>query len=276
MDIHSAPIVVAGCGSMGLPMARQMLAAGFLVSGYDVRPPEEFGDFADHLLPDAVKIAQADVLVSVVRDEDQTLALCFDEQGVFRRDSHPRWLVVSSTLSPRFVLRLEKMLPDDVVLVDAPMSGAPFSAERGTLTFMLGGPAAAVDFLLPLFECMGERLFRAGDTGSGMTLKVLNNYVAACSVVAVRRAIDMAQELGVETELLRYVMQSSSGGTWFGNRFAEIDWAREGYDPGNTIGILEKDVRSALDAVRDRSEIADHVLDHGVLDALRALKPLSS
>jgi 3-hydroxyisobutyrate dehydrogenase-like beta-hydroxyacid dehydrogenase len=280
MDLTTARITVAGCGSMGLPMALRLRAGGFPVSGFDIRRRDEFGDFAGHMLSGPEEISASDVLISVVRDAGETRALCFDEQAVFRQGDYPRILVICSTLSPRFIHDLVDRLPGDVTLLDAPMSGAPYSAEQGNLSFMLGGEEDAVGMLMPLFHCMGGRVFRAGASGAGMTLKVLNNYVAASSVVAVRRVYDLAAGLGVDRSLLQEVMSASSGSTWYGDNFDDISWSRQGYGKGNTIGILEKDVLSALDVAgdpaRDQDLTRDRLcqLDQALLDALRALEAI--
>lgn len=258
---------------MGLPMARRLRAAGFPVRGLDIRPASEFGDFAPLMLEDAAELADSQVLISVVRDQQQTLDLCFDQQRVYRRANYPKLLVVCSTLSPGFVHLLASRLPADVTVIDAPMSGAPVAAVNGRLSFMLGGDEAEIAILMPLFAAMGDQIFHAGDLGAGMTIKVLNNYVAASSVVAVRRAYEMADALNVDLDRLRTVMRASSGATWYGDRFDDIDWARQGYDSSNTIGILEKDVLSALDAIVDVEDLAESALDAAILDALRRLKP---
>ena len=258
---------------MGLPMAIRLLEDGFRVSGFDIRHVDEFGSFASAMHRNAAEMALAEVIISVVRDEEETLALCFDDQAVFRRENHPSILVICSTLSPRFVTGLAARLPEGVKLVDAPMSGAPFSAARGSLTFMLGGESSTLDYLLPVFNCMGETLFRTGPAGSGMALKVLNNLVAASSVVAVRRAMDMASALDIDIGMLLNVMTASSGATWFGDHYRDISWSQEGYDKSNTIGILEKDVLSALDAVKDLPQLQRSEMDQALIAALRSLEP---
>ena len=106
-----------------------------------------------------------------------------------------------------------------------------------------------------------------------MTAKVLNNYVASTSVVAVRRAYARARELGVDLEALRSVMKASSGATWFGDHFHDIGWAREGYDADNTIGILEKDIRSGLDAMFGAQRAGPDAFDDALLAAIRAIEP---
>ncbi len=272
--VKERSIGVAGCGSMGLPMARRLVRSGFRVAGFDIRPPAEFGDFGPQMLvdPDAFA-AGADIIISVVRDMAQTRALCFDVQAIFRRPRPPSALVISSTLSPAQVHAVARELPDGTALVDAPMSGAPIGAERGTLTFMLGGTSDDVEYLMPIFAVMGRRAVHLGDTGAGMTAKVLNNYVAGASVVAVRRVLAAAAALQLDrSQLLNEVMRHSSGNTWYGSNFDDIAWSREGYSPDNTMGIVEKDVRCAIETMIDAG-LAPGELDGAVVATLKQLTP---
>jgi 3-hydroxyisobutyrate dehydrogenase-like beta-hydroxyacid dehydrogenase len=263
---------VAGCGRMGLPMARAMARGGLDVTGFDIRPSAEFGDFAPRMVADpAAFAADRETLVTVVRDIEQTEDLLFRRQGVLAHAARLRWLVVSSTLSPRYVAELIRRLPDGVALVDAPMSGAQVAAEEARLSFMLGGAPADLDALEPVFRAMGTRLHRMGPTGAGMTAKVLNNFVAACSTAGTRWVLDRAAELGVEHDRLLALMHDSSGQTWFGSNFDRIEFARDGYDPENTIGILKKDVESCLDAVHPSARAG---LPEAVIAAIAGLRPL--
>jgi 3-hydroxyisobutyrate dehydrogenase len=231
-------------------MARALASAGFDVLGFDVRPSTDFGDFAPRMVADPAEFAaRCETVITVVRDVPQTESLLFGEQGLLRREGGITTLVVSSTLSPRWLADLPARVPSAVALVDAPMSGAPVAAEEARLSFMLGGDPAVLDRLAPLFDAMGRVSHRMGPFGAGMTAKVLNNFVAASSVVAVRRARAWAEGLGVDREALMRLMHDSSGQTWFGSGFDRIAFAREGYDPANTIGIIAKDVRACLDAV---------------------------
>ncbi len=259
---------VAGCGAMGLPMAQALRGAGFDVCGFDVRPPAEFGGFRSSMILEAARFAaRCAVVVCVVRDQKQVLDLCFGEQGLFRKKEYPGTLVLSSTVSPGFVAELAGELPGDVDLVDAPMSGAPPAAREARLTFMIGGEPQVKERLMPLFGAMGEKVFDLGVCGAGMRAKVLNNFVAACSTVAVRNVLEHAGELGIKTKVLLEVLHQSSGQTWFGSNLERLDWGLEPYERTNTIGILEKDVRAFISAL----EGADP-LHRAVLEALRGLK----
>jgi 3-hydroxyisobutyrate dehydrogenase-like beta-hydroxyacid dehydrogenase len=270
------PVIgVAGCGAMGLPMARRLQAAGFETWGLDVRPLHEFGDFQPRMVTDPADFAgRIDVVVSVVRDRKQTFDLLFDDQAILTRAARPNTVVVSSTLSPRVLPEIAARLPAKTALVDAPMSGAPIRAEDGTLTFMVGGADDDIARLMPAFQAMGGVIHHMGATGTGMTCKVINNFVGVSGVVTVRKALKAATALGLEHDRLLEVMRTSSGSTWYGDNIDRISWSREGYDPANTIGILEKDMRAFLDAVEGRDDVAVDDFAAAVLDVVRRLEPL--
>jgi len=170
-------------------------------------------------------------------------------QALYTHPNPPKTLVISSTLSPRFLTAIQPRLPDGVLLMDAPMSGTGFRAVDGSLTFMVGGPEAVVEELMPAFQAMGSQIHYLGPTGSGLTCKVVNNFVAASNIIAVRHALEATDALGVDRDTILKVISSSSGDNWYAHHFEDIDWSCEGYDPANTMGIIKKDVASYLDAI---------------------------
>ncbi|GJL88287.1 MAG: tartronate semialdehyde reductase [Minwuia thermotolerans] len=272
-------IGVVGCGAMGQPMAEALLRAGIATIGHDVRPRIEFGEFAGHMTSTIQELgSRAETVISVVRDSQQTLDV-IEGLGLKQPPAQSagqghgvRSFIISSTLSPRFVTSLRDVLHPDIALVDAPMSGTTFRARLGTLTFMLGGSESAISPLMPLFQAMGQEAHHLGPLGAGMAAKVLNNFVAASSVTAVRTVLAQAEALGLAPARLLSVMRSSSGGTWFGNNLEQIDWSAEAHDPGNTLGLLEKDVRAYLDGVS--GDGAPDALTAAVLDRLRHIPEL--
>lgn len=264
-------IGLAGCGRMGQPMLEGLRAGDFDASGFDIKPPESYGAFAEAMTDDPNKFGKSlTILITVVRDIEQTNDVLFGRQNFVSLAKNLEYIVVSSTLSPRYVKALRDRIPGHIKLVDAPMSGATVAAKIGHLSFMLGGSNADLDALQPLFEAMGKSLHRMGSFGAGMTAKVLNNLLAASSTAMTRLVLDWADDLGLEEEKLLALMEQSSGQNWFASGFNDIEFARDGYALDNSIGILEKDVRSALNAAQSG---ADTALPEAVIEAIRALKP---
>lgn len=238
---------VAGCGRMGLPMAKALQNAGIETVGFDIRRGNDFGGLRMEFSPE-VFAHDLTVMFTVVRDEAQTSALLFDEQRVLDHAHALEYLVVSSTVSPRYIHEIRERVPAHVHLVDAPMSGAAIAAEEARLSFMIGGEDRIVDELMLHFAAMGSSFHLMGALGTGMTAKVLNNLVAAASTAATRTALNWADHNGLSRQNLLDVMRKSSGQTWFGSNFDDIEFSRDGYSDDNSIGILAKDVKAAFSA----------------------------
>ncbi len=264
-------IGVAGCGRMGLPMLAALQQAGFSAKGFDIRPPDQFGAHATLMTDDPAVFSQdIATLITVVRDIPQTEDVLFGAQGFVSARALQR-IILCSTLSPRYVTDLRNRVPRCITLIDAPMSGAQIAAQEARLSFMLGGETADLDEAQPLFSAMGAHFHRMGSFGAGMQAKVLNNLLAATHTAMTRLVLDWAGDAGLEQEKLLDLIATSSGQNWFASGFDQIEFACDGHDPENTIGILVKDIESALDAAPDG---ADTSLPRIVQDTIRSLKPL--
>jgi len=254
---------------MGAPMLAALRHAGFAARGFDVRLSAVTGCLAEFVTLNADAFAQhLKVLISVVRDISQTEQVLFGTQGFVQRAQDLDTIVISSTLSPKYIRGLRSRIPNRIALVDAPMSGAVVRAEQRNLSFMLGGAEADLDRLQPLFEAMGTSFHRMGGYGAGMSAKVLNNLLAASSTAMTRLVLHWADAQGIDEGKLLELIDASSGQNWFASGFQEIEFARDGFSDDNTIGILVKDIASALDAAPDG---ADTRLPKLVQDMIRGL-----
>lgn len=248
---------------MGLPMLEALVAAGFDAQGFDVEPRP--ASSAQVLLDPKTFAAPIETLYSVVRDVQQSNDLLFDRQAVIACAPKLKYLVVCSTLSPRYITELRARLPQSIHLVDAPMSGAQIAARERRLSFMLGGDRRDLDALQPQFDAMGRHFHRMGGLGAGMTAKVLNNILAASNTLLTRLALRQAKRGGLEPEKLLALMHTSSGQNWLASGFETIEFAKHGFEPDNSIAILAKDVEAGLDALdpsieRDWLTILPHLL----------------
>ena len=249
IDILKLNIGIAGCGTMGLPMLEVLIENGINAFGYDIRPKDNFLSVKNNYISSKVSFFnKSDIILSAVRDIDQTLELCEGENGLFKINT-PKKLIICSTLSPTFLKEFLNKVPEHITIIEAPMSGAPMRAKNATLTFMVGSQKKEFEDILPILNILGEKIHYMGEFGSGMSVKVLNNFVASCSVVAVRHVLTEAKNLNISSQQLLTILNCSSGQTWFSENLKDIDWAKESYTKNNTIGILEKDVKSFIDGL---------------------------
>lgn len=247
-------------------MLAALRSAGFDAQGFDVKPIEgvetDDNSFAKNLA----------VLITVVRDQDETDDVLFGDQNFCSQAPDLETIIISSTLSPVYVKALRSRVPNHIKLIDAPMSGAQVRAENATLSFMLGGDDADLDQYQPLFEAMGKDIHRMGPFSAGMTAKVLNNLLAASSTAMTRLVLDWADAAKIDERKLLDLIHTSSGQNWLASGFDAIEFARDGFAEDNTIGILVKDVAAALDLAPDG---ADTALPELIQATIRELKPRS-
>lgn len=247
---------------MGFGMLASLRAAGFAAKGFDIRALAGVETDIDHFADGLATV------FTVVRDSAETDALLFDDQALLSKASDLRRIVVSSTLSPRYITHLRTKIPPHIAVIDAPMSGAQVRADAGTLTFMTGGDT---DAIMPALQAMGSEIHDMGALGAGMTAKVLNNLLAASHTAMTRLVLDWADAAGVDEERLLRMIDSASGQNWLASGFEDIEFARDGYQADNSIGILFKDVAAALDIAPDEAT----QLPLAVQQAIRNLKPRS-
>ena len=259
-EILKLNIGIAGCGTMGLPMLEVLLKNKVKAFGYDIKSKDNFPTLKNKFISSKTEFFdKSDIILSAVRDIDQTLELCEGHNGLFKLNT-PKTFIICSTLSPAFLKKFFLQSPDNITMIEAPMSGAPMRAKDASLTFMVGSKVNEFKKILPILNILGDKIYHIGEFGSGMSVKVLNNFVASCSVVAVRHVLSEANNLNITTDQLLKILNNSSGQTWFSENLENIDWAKENYETDNTIAILEKDVKSYLDGLADSNSSSNKAM----------------
>ena len=258
-DILKEKIGLAGCGNMGLPMLNSLLSKKIDAKGYDIEKKTSLLNLGKDFLVSKEKfLNDRNVIISVVRDASDTVELCQGNNGLFEQQSS-KVLIIASTLSPKFVMDLKIKAPKNIMIIDAPMSGATLAANEATLTFMVGCEKVLFNYIEPLLELMGTRINHIGNYGSGMMVKVLNNFIAASSVASVRHVLHQAQKFELDIDALFQTIDTSSGQTWFGTNRSDIEWFKENFEKDNTMGILKKDVEAYVDFFENESDLDNFV-----------------
>ncbi|GGL46708.1 tartronate semialdehyde reductase [Halocalculus aciditolerans] len=236
---------------MGLPMAKNLLDAGYDVVGHNRSPePEEEleaagGDTAD--TPAAVA-EQTDIVVSCLPDTDAVERVVRGDDGLLDGLSEGMVYVDTSTISP---LATEALAADletlGVDMLDAPISGGEEGAIQGSLSIMVGGDAAVLDACRGVFDAMGDTVTHCGPSGAGQTTKACNQIVVAAQMVGVSEALVFAENAGADLQAVVDAISGGAAGCWtLDNRASRM--IRGNFDPGFFADYQYKDLRIATDA----------------------------
>ncbi|WP_186386527.1 NAD(P)-dependent oxidoreductase [Stappia sp. TSB10P1A] len=208
-------IAFIGLGRMGLPMAVNLLKAGYQVTGYD-RSKEAGAAFAAKGGRSAASARAAangaDIVITMLPTSAIVAACLIGEENALA-DAAPGALVIDMSSSvPADTLKLaEALTARGLSLVDAPVSGGVGKAIDGTLAIMVGGEAGDAARAEPVLKAMGERIFRAGKLGAGHVIKVLNNYVSAAGALAAVEALIVGREFGLDEGVITDILNASTG-----------------------------------------------------------------
>ncbi|MGC2728674.1 MAG: NAD(P)-dependent oxidoreductase, partial [Candidatus Sulfotelmatobacter sp.] len=172
-------VAFLGLGIMGHAMATNLVKAGHEVTVWN-RTPGKLVEGAGMAPTPAAAAQGAEVVWMCVSDTAAVEKILFGPEGVEQSLTEGMIIADSSTISPSATVKFaEQVRARGVAYVDAPMTGSKIGAANGTLIFMVGGDAATIDRLNPLFAAMGKKIFRMGETGKGQATKLSMNLQIA-------------------------------------------------------------------------------------------------
>jgi 3-hydroxyisobutyrate dehydrogenase len=247
-----------GLGNMGLPMATNLVAAGYTVRGYDPAPVVgEAGRGAGiHLAAGPAEAgAGADVVITMLPSGQHVLDAYRPGAGIVGTVREGALLIDCSTIDIADARAAHAVAAEaGLASLDAPVSGGVVGATAATLTFMIGGTAEAYQQAAPVLAAMGARAVHCGAGGSGQAAKVCNNMVLAVSMIAVSEAFVLAESLGLSDQALFDVVSTSSGQCWAATANCPVPGpvptspANRDFQGGFTTALMTKDLRLAISA----------------------------
>lgn len=207
-----------GLGTMGGPMAANLVAAGHEVRGYDLSEvargaAEKSGVKVAASIADAVR--DADAVFTILPAAGHVRSVYAGEDGIWAHAPRTALLVDASTVD----VGTSRWCHDEsasrgFTFVDSPVSGGVPGAVEGTLTFMTGGRPEAVERLTALVEPMAGSVIKAGGPTSGIAAKICNNMMLFISLMATAEGSQLAQHLGLDPKVFWQIVSVSSGRSW--------------------------------------------------------------
>ncbi|ADH66167.1 MULTISPECIES: 2-hydroxy-3-oxopropionate reductase [Nocardiopsis] len=280
-------IAFIGLGIMGLPMAVNLVRAGYTVTGHN-RSPER----VDALVAEgglrggsvAGAVADADAVITMVPDSPDVEELMLGRGGVFENVKPGTLLIDMSTIRPDVSRAVaEAGAERGLRVLDAPVSGGEAGAIEAKLSIMVGGAEEDFEAARPLFDVLGTTPVLVGPNGSGQTVKAANQLIVAGNIQLLAEALVFLEAHGVDTESGLEVLGGGLAGSTVLQRKGAAMRKRD-FTPGFRIALHDKDMRIVTDSARAAgvaiplgSQVAQYVgalkhQGHGGLDHSALLK----
>jgi 3-hydroxyisobutyrate dehydrogenase len=249
-------VAFLGLGNMGAPMSANLVEAGYMVRGFD--PVSAAAAAAT-----THGVAMFDSAVDAVEDADVVITMLPSGEVVKRcyaeilPAAQPGALFIdSSTISVDDARDVHAQADQHgVAQLDAPVSGGVKGAVAGTLAFMVGGDADALERARPVLEPMAGKVIHCGAAGAGQAAKVCNNMVLAVQQIVVGEAFVLAEKLGLSAQSLFDVITGATGNCWAVHTNCPVPGpvptspANNDFKPGFAAALMNKDLGLAMDAV---------------------------
>jgi len=241
-------------GTMGLPMALNLLQAGHQVTVHNRTrerelPAEKAG--ARRAETPAQAAQEAEITITCVSDTPDVERLVLGPDGVIH-GARPGSLVIDmSTISPSATKEMAAALAaKNIRMLDAPVSGGSEGAQQGTLSIMIGGEADDVATARPVLEAMSKTLSHVGPIGAGQLTKAINQIVVAGTYWSVAEGVALGLKAGLDMENVVKAVGGGAAGSWaMVNRSGNM--INNDYPLGFKVELHRKDLNIALAVARE-------------------------
>ena len=237
-----------GLGMMGLPMAKNLVEAGYTVTVFDldagaIEEAQGFG--ASPASAGAEVAAQSDIIITMVPDSPHVEAAIAGNGGIIEGIRAESVVIEMSTILPETGKRMAELLAEKGAdFVDAPVTGGVAGAEAGSMSILVGGDAEAFERTLPVLSILGGDITHMGPVGAGHTTKIANQLIGVATLAGLSEAFVLAKKSGLDMQTFYAAVKNGAGRSWaletLGPKILKGD-----FSPGFMVKHMQKDLRLA-------------------------------
>jgi 3-hydroxyisobutyrate dehydrogenase len=237
-----------GLGMMGLPMAKNLVEAGYTVTVFDldagaIEEAQGFG--ASPASTGAEVAAQSDIIITMVPDSPHVEAAIAGNGGIIEGIRAESVVIEMSTILPETGRRMAELLAEKGAdFVDAPVTGGVAGAEAGSMSILVGGDAEAFERTLPVLSILGGDITHMGPVGAGHTTKIANQLIGVATLAGLSEAFVLAKKSGLDMQTFYDAVKNGAGRSWaletLGPKILKGD-----FSPGFMVKHMQKDLRLA-------------------------------
>ena len=241
-----------GLGNMGGYMAKNLVKAGKDVVVYDVNDAsvqDLKSSGAGACSTPSELAARSDVIVTMVPSSPHVQEVFAGSEGLLKSLKPGTLCIDSSTIDPAVSKDIDSAVrAAGGHFYDAPVSGGVVAAEKGILTFMVGGDADKFDQVKSYLDHMGANVIHCGANGNGLVVKLCNNMMLAISMIGAAETLNMGVRMGMEKKLLSDILGKSTARCWSIDTYNPVPGVMEGvpasrdYEGGFGATLMLKDL----------------------------------
>jgi 3-hydroxyisobutyrate dehydrogenase len=211
-------IAFIGLGNMGGPMAANLLRAGHTLHVFDLAA-DAIAQAVSHGATAANTAIEAvhgtEVVISMLPASRHVEGLYLGEAGLLPHIPGGALVIDCSTIAPASAQKVARAAnARGLAMIDAPVSGGTAGATAGTLTFIVGGDADALERARPVLANMGKNIFHVGASGAGQVAKLCNNMALGVIMAVTGEAIALGVAHGLDPAVLSRMMAVSTSRSW--------------------------------------------------------------
>ena len=253
-NLQDATIGFIGLGKMGHPMALNLIKAGHEIMVYN-RSREKTQAHADAGGRVAESIAElsaaSDIVITMISDDDALHWVALRDDGVIANMAEGGIFIDMSTVSPAASIKVgDATRQKNIAYLRSPVNGSVVQAADGILVILSSGPRASFDFIQPLFEIMGDKIFYLGGEEQARYLKLAINTMIGISSSMMGEALAFGEAGGLDWDTMIEVIASSAVGSPVVNYKVEALKNRD-FTPAFTARQMAKDFDLALDTAKN-------------------------
>jgi 4-hydroxybutyrate dehydrogenase / sulfolactaldehyde 3-reductase len=243
-----------GLGTMGAPMARNILHKGHRLIVADVVPAAVASLVAAGATAAATArdVASAsEIVITMLPDAPDVERVALGPDGIVAGIQPGSVYIDMSTIDPDTTRKVgREIAAKGASMIDSPVGKTADHAVAGTLTLMVGGPEDVVARCRPILDCMGTDFFHCGELGAGQTMKLINNLLATAVSEASIEALVTGTKSGLTLDTMMSVLRTTMA--W--NNALAIALPKRplagDFSPGFMLKLAHKDCRLALEMAR--------------------------
>ena len=207
-----------GVGTMGLPMALNIIKKGHSLSFYDpfanfetIGALTEVGAKQDNNIADLCD--GKEFVISMLPIGKNVKDVALGEDGIINQDNTDLIYIDMSTILPADTIQISnKLLEKNIQMLDAPVARLVNNAIDGTLLIMVGGSLEGFSKIEQILKCMGSDVVYCGEIGSGSKMKIINNYMAIVSNIVTAETLSLVHKSGIDQKLAIDLMSTTAAG----------------------------------------------------------------